>query len=106
MKLSMRAALLLVAFVALSTDQNGPVKQTTAIFPLEIAGGLAKSAIGRIKEIRQGIRQHIRQRMCEVLRQGRVYVEPCDQLQKKPEVTEEVVVEEYRQPNRGGGGGG
>ena len=82
MKLSIRAAALLVAFVALSTDQYGPVKQATAIFPLEIAGGLARGAIGRIKEIRQGIRQHIRQRMCEVLRQGKVYVEPCDQVQR------------------------
>ena len=105
--------LMVVVFIALSTNQYGPVTQTSAIFPLDIAGGFARGAIGRIREIKQGIRSRIRQRMCEVLRHGRVYSEPCEQLQKKPGggkvVKEEITIEEYEQPKpnygRGSGGG-
>lgn len=93
----------------------------SAFFPLDIAGNLAKGAIGEIRKIKHGIRQHIRQRMCERLRQGRVFMEPCEQYNNQggggnggngggggngyPQ-KEEVIIEEYERPNgrpRGGG---
>lgn len=109
MKLHRQAVLLLVTFLAIGSEY-GPAQwqPTNAIFPI---ADIARGAIGRIREIKKGIRQHIKERMCEHFRQGRMYVEPCEQFhQKRPIVKEEVIIEEEvrhnRPPHRGGGGGG
>lgn len=104
------AVVVIVLLGAMDTNLFGSmISPASAFIPLDV-GGLARGAIGAIRGIKQGIRQHIRRRMCEKARQGRIYMEPCEEQggggggggypQNQQQQPEEVVIEEYERPNR------
>lgn len=100
---------LLLTFLVLGGG-GGPSSGPTSVQAfLPIVGDLAKGVIGRLQDVRKGIRQHIRQRMCEFAKHGQIYVAPCEQQGQQHGgqqngqkiIKEEVIIEEY-QPRRPG----
>ncbi|KAI2802967.1 hypothetical protein BLOT_007090 [Blomia tropicalis] len=102
MNMSIKLIFLLVAVLAFNAEFYGPERRSASALLGDIAVGAIREGIGRIRNLRKGIRQHIRQRMCEIVRQGKIYVEPCEngQYQQQQQGQQQQYPQQQQQQQR------